>query len=147
MNSQPAPEAEAPVYALSLKQPWAALLAAGVKTIEVRTWPTNRRGFVLIHASKRPDERPEAWEHITTPELASLADLRGGVVGAGMLTGCLRYPTLASFTADERRHLNAPSWYVEAGLFGLTFENLRVVPFLPYIGNTFFFRVEGFPPS
>ena len=31
-------------YALSVKQPWATLLVHGLKTIEVRAWPTARRG-------------------------------------------------------------------------------------------------------
>lgn len=146
MNLPSSPQPQA-VYALSLKQPWAALLTAGVKTVEVRTWPTSRRGPVLIHASKRPDERPEAWELVTTPALKALAAFRGGIVGAGTLTGCIAYTTAVAFAADVSLHRNAPSWYVEAGLFGLTFENLRAVPFLPYPGNTFFFRVEGFPPS
>src|SRR5204863_2700985 len=39
------------VYALSLKQPWAALLVHGRKSVEVRSWPTARRGRVLIHAA------------------------------------------------------------------------------------------------
>jgi len=147
MNLQPPPQSEPTHYALSLKQPWAALLVAGRKTVEVRTWRTGRRGSVLIHASKRPDERPEAWEHVTTPELEALAEFRGGILGAGTLTGCIAYPTAVAFAADAVRHCNAPSWYVEAGLFGLTFEDLRVVPFMPYPGNTFFFRVEGFAPS
>src|SRR4051794_31022472 len=51
-------------YALSLKQPWAALLVHGVKTIEVRRWPTARRGRVLIHAARVPDDRPEAWSRV-----------------------------------------------------------------------------------
>src|SRR5206468_872693 len=76
-------------YALSVKQPWAALLAAGVKTVEVRTWPTGRRGRLLIHAGKVPDERPEAWAWVTTPALKAAAELRGGVVGVGELTGCV----------------------------------------------------------
>jgi len=40
--------------AISLKQPWATLIASGKKTIETRTWPTNYRGDLLICASKRP---------------------------------------------------------------------------------------------
>jgi hypothetical protein len=40
--------------ALSVKQPWADLIAAGEKTVEVRTWPTNYRGEIVIHASSRP---------------------------------------------------------------------------------------------
>ena len=38
--------------AISLKQPWANLIAAGKKTIETRTWNTRYRGPVLIVASK-----------------------------------------------------------------------------------------------
>ena len=49
------------LYALSIKQPWAALLVAGIKTVEIRRWPTNRRGRILIHAARIPDPRPEAW--------------------------------------------------------------------------------------
>lgn len=37
--------------ALSIKQPWAYLIAAGIKDIENRTWKTSYRGRVLIHAS------------------------------------------------------------------------------------------------
>ncbi len=136
---------DAAPYAISVKQPWAALLALGVKSVEVRTWPATRRGPVLIHASKVPDDRPEAWKWVTTPALRAAADLRGGVVGVGELTGCLRYTTPEAFAADAGRHLNAPDWYVEAGLFGLTFRNLRPLPFFAVPGNTFFFRVEGLP--
>jgi len=40
--------------AISLKQPWASLIANGKKTIETRTWPTKYRGDLLICASKQP---------------------------------------------------------------------------------------------
>jgi hypothetical protein len=37
--------------ALSIKQPWASLIAHGIKDIENRTWKTHFRGKVYIHAS------------------------------------------------------------------------------------------------
>jgi len=37
--------------ALSIMQPWAHLVCAGVKRVENRTWTTDYRGLVLIHAS------------------------------------------------------------------------------------------------
>ncbi len=40
--------------ALSLQEPWATLIRAGVKRIETRSWKTNYRGPLLIHASQRP---------------------------------------------------------------------------------------------
>lgn len=41
---------------LSLWQPWATLMAIGVKTIETRSWPTSYRGLVAIQASKNWDK-------------------------------------------------------------------------------------------
>lgn len=38
--------------ALTIRQPWASLIAAGVKTIETRSWATSYRGSMLIHAGK-----------------------------------------------------------------------------------------------
>ena len=37
--------------ALTIKQPWASLIAHGIKNIENRTWKTNFRGRIYIHAS------------------------------------------------------------------------------------------------
>ena len=36
--------------ALTVRQPWASLIADGRKTIEVRSWHTNYRGALAIHA-------------------------------------------------------------------------------------------------
>ena len=41
---------------LSLKQPFADLLALGEKTVELRKWNTKFRGKFLIHASKNIDK-------------------------------------------------------------------------------------------
>lgn len=42
--------------AISLWQPWASLVVAGIKTVETRHWPTSLRGRILIHAAKKYDE-------------------------------------------------------------------------------------------
>lgn len=36
---------------LTLWQPWASLLAAGIKRHETRSWSTNYRGLLLVHAA------------------------------------------------------------------------------------------------
>ena len=41
--------------ALSVKQPWAGLIALGAKTLEVRSWKTSYRGPLVICASQSPD--------------------------------------------------------------------------------------------
>lgn len=40
--------------AISIKEPWAGMIAEGKKTIETRTWNTNYRGKIIIVASKVP---------------------------------------------------------------------------------------------
>jgi len=39
--------------ALSIKQPWASLIANGIKDVENRTWRTKFRGRIYIHASAK----------------------------------------------------------------------------------------------
>ena len=39
--------------AITLHQPWATLVALGIKTIETRSWATRHRGRVVVHAAKK----------------------------------------------------------------------------------------------
>lgn len=40
--------------ALTIKQPWASLIVEGVKDVENRSWRTNYRGRLIIHAAATP---------------------------------------------------------------------------------------------
>lgn len=42
---------------LTLKQPWATLVAEGIKEYEFRSWKTNYRGKLLIHAGAGIDKK------------------------------------------------------------------------------------------
>ena len=42
--------------ALTIRQPWASLIAQGDKTIEIRSWRTHYRGPLLITASGKTDD-------------------------------------------------------------------------------------------
>jgi hypothetical protein len=128
-------------YALSIKQPWAALVVAGLKTIEVRSWLTKIRGRILIHAARIPDSRPQAWQWVTD-EVRPLADLTGGVIGQVNLLDCIAYPDPSRFAVDTARHLNDPSWFQARGLYGFVFEKAEIVPFRRLPGNVRFFTVE-----
>ena len=41
---------------LTIKQPWATLIMQGDKRFEFRSWKTNYRGELLIHAGKGIDK-------------------------------------------------------------------------------------------
>jgi hypothetical protein len=133
------------LFAISVKQPWAALLIAGLKTVEVRTWATRTRGRVLIHAAKSADPRPEGWRLINTPELKELASLRGGLIGFADLTACVRYRTSEAFAEAVEEHRNAPEWFRAGGLYGFVFQNPTPIAYHACPGQTLFFAVEGFP--
>lgn len=88
-----------PIPVLTLWEPWASLIVAGVKRHETRHWPTKRRGPVAIHAAQRCERDVE-------PDLAELcafalgADWRhtrptGCVLALADLTGCVRADWLA----------------------------------------------------
>src|SRR2546427_482948 len=72
-----ASHARMPEYALSIRQPWAALVVLGLKTIEIRRWTTPLRGPIYIHAVKIADERREGWSRVPQ-EHYDLTALGGG---------------------------------------------------------------------
>jgi hypothetical protein len=130
-----------PSYALSIKQPWAALLVHGRKTIEVRRWPTRRRGRVLVHAARVPDARKEAWGWVSD-ELRVPALQAGGIIGSAELMDCRTYRTRQEFEADCGLHLNDPSWWKGEVLYGFVFANATALPFRSYPGWVRFFSVK-----
>jgi hypothetical protein len=70
---------------LSIRQPWAYLITQGSKDIENRTWPTNYRGPVLVHASLRVDKR-DGLAHGLDPSKFQT----GGIVGIAEIVDCVR---------------------------------------------------------
>ncbi|NDE17088.1 ASCH domain-containing protein [bacterium] len=78
------------VRVLSIRQPWAALIVAGFKHIELRSWPTRHRGLLAIHAGTRRDsaELPQAVEESLL--FGQLIQLQGVVIGTVNLQDCRR---------------------------------------------------------
>ena len=130
-----------PRYALSIKQPWATLVVHGLKTIEIRSWPTSRRGVVWIHAGQISDSREEAWRHLPD-DLQHAAKQKGGIIGRVELTDCLKYSEQKSFDADCGKHLNDPSWFHEPPLYGFVLGQPQPTEFEPLKGWVRFFRIE-----
>ena len=120
---------------LSIRQPWAYLIVAGYKDIENRTWYTNHRGPLLIHASLGTDPEnfmPKQRQWIEESGIDIPEDLpRGAIVGSANLTevwgdgsGCFvgKYPR------------NSSPWF--EGPYG--FEMTGAVPFyqpIPFKGQ------------
>lgn len=53
------------MIAITVRQPWAFSIAAGLKSIENRTWGTQYRGLLAIHAGAR-------WDNVGQRRIAEL---------------------------------------------------------------------------
>lgn len=50
---------------ITIKQPFATLIAEGLKEYEFRTWKTNYRGPIFIHAGKGIDKKAmKRYKHL-----------------------------------------------------------------------------------
>jgi hypothetical protein len=125
--------------AISIKQPWATLIACGIKSIEIRSWSSTQRGRIFIHAGQRPDPREEAWK-LVPAKLRDLTELRGGIVGEATMIDCLAYDSLIAFRRDIGRHFNAPEWFVPPRMHGFVLAEAKPVAFVPCIGKLYFFE-------
>jgi hypothetical protein len=128
-----------PEYALSLKQPWAALVVQGLKSVEVRRWATRIRGHIYIHAARIPDPRPEVWQLVTGAS-HDLTRLRCGIIGRAELIDCRKYDDPAAFGWDQRKHWNDPAWFAGPVMYGFVFGRCAILPFRPCPGWFRFFK-------
>ena len=85
---------------LSLRQPFAYLLAAGKKTVELRNWNTNFRGEFVIHASKNIDY--DACEKFGIDPDGLII---GAAIGKARLTHVKQYMSKRGFAAEKEKHL------------------------------------------
>jgi hypothetical protein len=122
--------------ALSIRQPWAWLIVNGQKTIENRTWRTNIRGPVLIHASQKLYR--DEWQMFLEDQAAlnqpvpDEASLTGGIVGIVEIIDCIDIP----------QNLDEVDAYWFDGPFGFVLRNAHPLPFQPVKGKLNFFDVE-----
>src|SRR5712692_3895082 len=80
------------VRTLSLRQPWAWLVVNGYKDIENRSWRTNHRGALLIHASSTTTTLQADLRRVKNEYAVDVpANLKfGGVVGIVDVVDCVK---------------------------------------------------------
>jgi hypothetical protein len=129
--------------ALSVKQPWAwAIIHAG-KDVENRTWTTNYRGPLLIHASKTFDKGGYLWflEHALCNEKIKLtiddipepeAFQMGGIIGKVNLKKMVRSKDYSPWMFGPR---------------GWVLEKPEPMKFIPHRGQQGLFNVPDHIPE
>jgi hypothetical protein len=89
--------------ALSIRQPWAWAVVAGIKTVENRSWKRSYRGLLVIHAGVVEDPSGLAFmrrlgveppEHVALGAFVGVVELRGvteSSVSSWAIPGCYHW--------------------------------------------------------
>jgi len=90
----------AKMMAISVRQPWANMIASGEKTIETRVWGTDYRGPLLIVSSKNPPIAPVGF----ALAICNLIECRPMIKTDEFAAKCQIYPGAYSwiFNTTER---------------------------------------------
>ncbi|MCB2200861.1 ASCH domain-containing protein [bacterium] len=118
--------------ALSIQQPWAGLILLGLKGLETRTWTTDYRGPLVIHAGKRYQKEADSylWDS-GFPEVRDalnhpICKAMGGLIGVVDLEGVVRW----------KPDLKPKSLCEAYGCFGFDVRNPRILPeAIPWAGQ------------
>ncbi len=129
------------IKALSLKQPFAWLIANGYLLVDDRSWGTSYRGPILIHASKGLYEA--YYQYIKSHTDVPIPDRDkleyGGVVGIARLVLCSKPGELPAGIRDEQRaHFGG----VHQAYYGFLFEQARPLPLMPCAGKLGIFEIN-----
>ena len=70
--------------ALTIREPWASLIINGHKKYEFRSWKTNYRGQILIHAGINIEK-----EMLDKFKNYNLSYVKGAIIGEATLVDCI----------------------------------------------------------
>lgn len=85
---------------LTIKQPFATLIVEGLKEYEFRTWKTNYRGEILIHAGKGVDKKAmKKYEYL------GLEYPKGCIIGKATITDCIKIDDDARKILKEKNNI------------------------------------------
>jgi hypothetical protein len=118
---------EKSMKALSVLMPWAGLIMYCGKDVENRTWCTNYRGRILIHASKKPEQNyNELLDALTLGYAENYAVFRkkfladcGNIIGSVELIDCVR---------------NSESRWAESGMWHWVLKDAKPCKLIPVKG-------------
>jgi hypothetical protein len=127
--------------AISIRQPWAALVALGLKDIENRPWRTSHRGPVLVHASLGRSGRSlldieRDYDVAITDELAQLYARVGGIIGVVDMVDCVG--------ASGSKWFDGPLNSKGKPNYGFALRNGRPLAFRPMPGRLGLFETPDF---
>jgi hypothetical protein len=110
--------------AISIKQPWANLIASGKKTIETRLWRTEYRGPLLIVSSKAPNIAPAGY----ALAIAEMVDCRPMTKSDEVAACCASYPGAFSWVMSSIRRIEIFPVRGKLGLYDVSIPSSTAAP-------------------
>lgn len=125
---------------ISIKEPFATLIKENIKNIETRSWKTNYRGEIYIHASKVSDKT-------RTQELLELTkDLKmnnGNIIAKATLVDCkyIDQEFIKEIKQNETEYLCG---YYEEGRYAWILKDIKKIKPIPAKGklNVWNYEIE-----
>ncbi|MBQ9834324.1 MAG: ASCH domain-containing protein [Bacilli bacterium] len=104
--------------ALTIKNPWASLIINGYKEYEFRTWKTNYRGKILIHAGLGMES-----SYAKKVEDYALTYQKGAIIGEAVLDDCI----LVDENFNQELYLKNPLVYGNnhVGVYAWKLSNIK----------------------
>lgn len=126
---------------ITVKQPFATLIAEGLKEYEFRTWRTHYRGDILIHAGKGIDKKAmKRYEYL------NLEYPTGCIIAKATITDCV-------YVDEElKKVLKAKDEKIYQGVinkennwsgYGFKLENVQKIKPIPINGKLSLWDYEG----
>ncbi len=112
---------------LSLTEPYATLIRMGIKTIETRSWKTNYRGELYIHASSTKMKK-EYRENLELMNLVSKEELNyGNIIVKCQLTDCIKMDDDYVDKIKKEDRNNFITGIYEKGRYAWILEDIEVL--------------------
>lgn len=73
-----------PIPAITIHQPWATLIALGAKRFETRSWQTQMRGTLAIHAGRATESLDQLDDYLQDARAWTNEQWRSAVLAGGM---------------------------------------------------------------
>lgn len=108
--------------ALSVRQPWAGLIGAGLKTIETRKWRTHFRGDLLIVSAQKADQF--MYDHYKS----DLCHKRACTIAIVEVVDCVL------MTEEHEKDAMCRTW-PDQTLYAWILENVRPTKNIPIVGK------------
>lgn len=123
---------------ITIKQPYATLIAEGLKKYEFRTWKTNYRGEILIHAGFGVDKDALAkYQHL------NLDYQQGCIIAKATLVDCIFFDnTNKNILNNQPVYQNIAEDHTWQG-YGFKLENIKKIKPIPIKGKLSFWNYEG----